>query len=262
MADANTTPALKGCCTCKAALSVDCFYKDARKKDGLYVRCKLCHNAATSKWGKENREAVAAMAKNWREKNREASAATQRRAYQKKAAVSPEYFRDRVSAHRKENPEVVLASKRKSVEKIKALRGDEISKWQAEYYERNADKIKKRAETRYWRTKIESRPAVAERVMRRNANKLRATPSWASVEAMRAVYERCAKMTRDTGVVHQVDHIVPLQSKHVCGLHVEVNLQVLPRTDNARKSNRWWPDCPDHILERLPVALMLFALGK
>jgi 5-methylcytosine-specific restriction endonuclease McrA len=45
-------------------------------------------------------------------------------------------------------------------------------------------------------------------------------------------------------VKHEVDHIVPLKSPLVCGLHVEHNLQVIPATQNRRKHNRVWPDMP------------------
>lgn len=67
-----------------------------------------------------------------------------------------------------------------------------------------------------------------------------ATPPWLT-EAMRAemkdIYESCPP-------THNVDHIVPLDSKIVCGLHVPWNLQHLSFEENMRKSNKWWPDHP------------------
>jgi len=42
----------------------------------------------------------------------------------------------------------------------------------------------------------------------------------------------------------EVDHILPLRSKHLSGLHILPNLQVLPRVTNRRKFNR---TCPAHI---------------
>ena len=77
-----------------------------------------------------------------------------------------------------------------------------------------------------------------EVVRRRQANKLRATPRWADKSAMQAFYRLARSLTEATGVPHEVDHIVTLQGKNVCGLHCEANLQVIPRRDNRAKANK------------------------
>lgn len=58
------------------------------------------------------------------------------------------------------------------------------------------------------------------------------------------VYSLAKLRTVLTGVPHQVDHIVPLNSKHVCGLHSEHNFQVLTASANSSKRNMHWPDMP------------------
>jgi hypothetical protein len=77
------------------------------------------------------------------------------------------------------------------------------------------------------------------RAMARNA-----VPAWADLEAMQVVYDRCAQMRQADGQDWHVDHIVPMKSDIVCGLHVENNLAVVLGADNRAKSNRHWPDMP------------------
>lgn len=82
----------------------------------------------------------------------------------------------------------------------------------------------------------------AYHVMRRHAAKLRATPAWADVDAIKAVYAAARRLTEETGIEHHVDHIYPLRGRTVCGLHVHTNMQILTATENKRKSNRFLPE--------------------
>lgn len=46
-------------------------------------------------------------------------------------------------------------------------------------------------------------------------------------------------MTNSTGIVHHVDHVIPLQGRTVSGLHVAGNLRVITASENVKKHNRY-----------------------
>ena len=117
------------------------------------------------------------------------------------------------------------------------------------YYEKNRDLVIAKALARpvekqreYRKTYKKNNPEVIRAsttaYKRKHKN---ATPPWISVEqkiAIRDMYLAAQKLTATTGERYVVDHIVPLRSPIVCGLHVPWNLRVITQEENLKKSNR------------------------
>lgn len=124
-------------------------------------------------------------------------------------------------------------------EKVKAWfrnNREYLVEWKREWYVRKPE-MKARAKQRtdaYYRKNPHLFRANGAR---REAAQLQATPAWADRAAIARIYSEALRLTRATGVPHEVDHIVPLRSKVVCGLHCEENLQILTKAANRQKSN-------------------------
>lgn len=74
-----------------------------------------------------------------------------------------------------------------------------------------------------------------------NASKLDATPPWLTKQQLKQIklfYSAAAALTKETGIPHEVDHIMPLRGVNSSGLHVPWNLQVITAQENQRKSNK------------------------
>lgn len=67
---------------------------------------------------------------------------------------------------------------------------------------------------------------------------------WAQIEEIAEIYALAAFASKFFGKPYEVDHIVPVNSELVCGLHVVANLEVVARHENRSKSNKAWPDMP------------------
>lgn len=85
----------------------------------------------------------------------------------------------------------------------------------------------------------------AEKLAKYRAAKLQRTlrlpPDMAEKErqAVERFYIEAKRISEETGIPHEVDHIIPLQGRNVSGLHVSWNLQVIPANDNKSKGNRF-----------------------
>lgn len=124
------------------------------------------------------------------------------------------------------------------------------------YYEANRESVIARALARPLEEKRQYRKAwkqansvqvLADNKVRRRKHR-QATPLWITRQQkleMRELYKTAITMTKITGEQYVVDHIVPLRSDVVCGLHVPWNLRVVTRAENFAKSNKFLDSCVD-----------------
>lgn len=112
------------------------------------------------------------------------------------------------------------------------------------WHENTEWREEKKKKTKEWIKK--NRHKELEYKQQKRAAKLKAVPLWAKREKIKEIYALANQRTKETGVLHHVDHMYPLRSKWLCGLHIETNLQILTAEENTSKGNRVWPgqlDC-------------------
>jgi 5-methylcytosine-specific restriction endonuclease McrA len=114
------------------------------------------------------------------------------------------------------------SAEKRRLQRISAEYSEQLIKWQ-------------RRQAR--RARYKANPEVFRELNARRGARLRtAAPRWEPAQVLRRVYAEARKRK------FEVDHIVPMSSPHVCGLHVWANLQLLTKQENIRKGNREWPD--------------------
>jgi len=90
--------------------------------------------------------------------------------------------------------------------------------------------------------RLRNKATYHEHAAARRARKLQATPGWDQELTRQRFLElsrQAKQLYKDTGVVYHIDHIIPLKSSVVCGLHVHNNLQLLPASANISKGNKF-----------------------
>lgn len=113
-----------------------------------------------------------------------------------------------------------------------------------EWYQRNRELHCENSKKHY----AENKSDHLEYWYARNERTKRATPGWVDRSEIRAIYAEAQRITEETGIKHEVDHIIPLKGKMVSGLHVPENLQIITRTENRSKAAKFNPNGAEHIL--------------
>lgn len=197
---------MKTCTGCKIVKALDQFARRAASVDGLQPKCKECANAGIRRLYEAKREQRLANKKEYYAANKERIIAYNAARYEEK---KPEILAKMADYYRENRDERLDYQKRNAPEQRKKHRA-RVNAYSAGY----------------------------------RAQQIQATPMWASKEKIAEFYRAADFLGMVTGEWHHVDHIVPLQSKLVCGLHWEGNLQVLPGSENQSKGNRSWPNMP------------------
>lgn len=208
---AHECPTTKQCSACGQTKPLTEFY-DPKK-----AQCKPCRLMKCAEYREANKTKIKKFLKEWYVRNRD-HVLRRCKEYSKLPEVK-ERERIRLAATYAENKDAIHARRRAYYAGNHEAR-ERFRKYQRDYAKRNKVKFN-------------------ERSGRRRTARLRAFPQWADKKAILSFYKMAAEKTRDTGIKHVVDHIIPLQGKNVCGLHVEQNLQVLTEAENLRKFNKF-----------------------
>ena len=106
-------------------------------------------------------------------------------------------------------------------------------------YGDEAYKEKKRQNaSKYYHTRAHKRAAR----IRRKYEKLSRVATPRGVTEIRRMYLEAQLLTIDSGVKHEVDHIIPLIHEKVSGLSVPANCQILTKAQNRQKASRFNQD--------------------
>ncbi len=211
---------MKTCTQCRITKPFEDFHKDASRKLGVTAYCKECR-----------------LTKKKLEWANDPDKRARQAAYMKSRV---DYYRKLKKIYNQNNRPSINAKKRE-----RYLTDPDYKAKQAEdkkaYRKANRAAISAKKKEKYL-TRPLTRAAVKANNAQYRKTKVSAQPRWLSEEdkqKIKDIYLLAEDVQVVTGERYQVDHIIPLRGKNVCGLHVPWNLQILPADINLAKGNKY-----------------------
>lgn len=112
---------------------------------------------------------------------------------------------------------------------------EEKIQYRKEYYSKNKEKILQRSKE-WAKNNLHKKRLYRSN---RRAILLKANSLWSDKDFIKEIYKQASFMSNKYGIKYEVDHIIPLQGKFVCGLHNQFNLQIISITENRSKAAKY-----------------------
>lgn len=204
---------MKVCSKCGLEKPFAEFNKCKKSKDGFQWNCKKCKTIAQRKYYKTHTQQCKDMLDKWKEEN-------------------PYYQIE----WRKNNQKIIKSYSKKWYRENEAYAKEKSLK-----YKKLHPEIGRKHAVLYKKLHPE---IVNANKAKRKAKKLNASLNWGEFNnfLIQEIYSLSILRSKLTGIIHHVDHIIPLRSEFVCGLHVGINLRVITAEENLKKGNKFSED--------------------